>query len=215
MWWDGHNIASDAGTYSYNAPAHWQNALVSTRVHNTITIDHLDQMVPAGKFLFLDRAQAYWLPGSDENTLSAYHRGYNNKGVTHTRTLSFIAGHGFTVVDHVALKNAKQPREVILHWLLPDWQWAWQEGVLHLLHQNHQIDLSINAYLSNSEPTVPPSSVELIRAGESLIGQRMDEIMGWVSPTYGVRQPALSLSLTWKTPQSISIYSDWHLHKEI
>ena len=215
MWWDGHNIARDAGTYSYNAPLPWQNALVSTKVHNTITIDHRDQMVPAGKFLFLDRAQAHWLPGLVENTLTAYHLGYNKKGVTHTRTLSFNPEHGFSVVDQVALKNAKQPREVTLHWLLPDWQWVWQEGALHLSHQNHHIDLSINGYLIDTDTSIAPSSVELIRAGEPLIGNGKDEIMGWVSPTYGVREPALSLSLTWKTSQSLTIHSDWLLHKEI
>ncbi len=215
MWWDGHNIARDAGTYSYNAPPPWQNALVSTRVHNTITIDHLDQMAPAGKFLFLDRAQAHWLPGEDGNTLSAYHTGYRNKGVTLTRTLRFNPGTGFSIVDQVALKNATQPREVTLHWLLPDWQWAWQDGVLHLSHQNHQIDLSIYAHFAEPESGVAPVHVELIRAGEILIGQRNDEIMGWVSPTYGVRLPALSLSLTWKTSQSLTIHSDWLLQKDI
>ena len=214
MWWDGFNIAQDAGTYSYNAPQPWQNALVSTRVHNTLTIDRLDQMVPAGKFLFLDRAQAHWMPASDENALTAYHRGYIKKGVTLTRTLGFNPGTGFLVVDQVALKNTNRSREVTLHWLLPDWQWVWQEGVLHLTHQNRQIDLSINGYLSSSETTVVPSSVELVRAGDPLIGTRKDEIMGWVSPTYGVKQPALSLSLTWKTTHSLVIHSGWLLRKD-
>lgn len=214
MWWDGFNIARDAGTYSYNAPPPWQNALVNTRVHNSITIDHRDQMVQAGKFLFLDRAQAYFLPGSDENAISAYHRGYNKKSVTHTRKLSFNPGYGFSVVDQVALKNAKEPREVTLHWLLPDWQWAWQDGLLHLLHQNHHIDLTITGYLSETETSIAPSSVVLIRAGETLIGQRKDEIMGWVSPTYRVKEPALSLSLSWKTSRSLTIHSDWFLYKD-
>ncbi len=214
MWWDGVNIARDAGTYSYNASPPWQNALVSTRVHNTITIDNLDQMVPAGKFLFLDRAQAHWLPSEDENTLTAYHRGYRNKGVTHNRTLRFTAGGGFSVVDQIDLNNATQPREVTLHWLLPDWQWAWQHGLLHLSHQAHKIDLSIYATLSEPGTAAVPIQVELIRAGEPLIGHRKDEIMGWVSPTYGVREPALSLSLTWKTAQSLTIQSGWRLTKD-
>jgi hypothetical protein len=171
-------------------------------------------MVPAGKFLFLNRAQAHWMPASDENALTAYHRGYIKQGVTLTRTLGFNLGTGFLVVDQVALKNASQSREVTLQWLLPDWQWVWQEGVLHLTHQNRQIDLSIKGYLSGSETTVAPSSVELVRAGDTLIGNRKDEIMGWVSPTYGVKQPALSLSLTWKTTHSLVIHSGWLLRKD-
>ncbi len=214
MWWDGHNIARDAGTYSYNAPPPWQNALVNTRVHNTITVDHRDQMVPAGKFLFLDRAQAQWEPGEVENSLSAYHLGYNNKGVTHFRTLIFDQGEGFSVVDNVVLENVTQPLEITLHWLLPDWQWAWQDGVLHLTNQKHHINLCITGYLTGTDDTIEPSSVELIRAGEPLIGEGKDEIMGWVSPTYGVKQPALSLSLTWKTSHSLSVDSIWLLRKD-
>ena len=37
LWWHGLNITQDAGTYLYNGEPPWDNPLVSTRVHNTIT----------------------------------------------------------------------------------------------------------------------------------------------------------------------------------
>ena len=58
IWWDGVNIARDAGTYAYNDPVPWQNSLMATRVHNTISVNFNDQMQRAGKFLWLDWAQA-------------------------------------------------------------------------------------------------------------------------------------------------------------
>jgi len=53
LWWRGQNIATDAGTYSYNAPSPWNNALGHTAFHNTVTVDGLAQMDMAGKFLWL------------------------------------------------------------------------------------------------------------------------------------------------------------------
>jgi hypothetical protein len=58
LWWRGMNIAMDAGTFSYNNPPPWDNALSTTHVHNTITINGKDQMTRAGQFLWLDWAQA-------------------------------------------------------------------------------------------------------------------------------------------------------------
>ena len=48
LWWHGINVAQDAGTYLYNGEPPWDNPLVSTRVHNTITIDGRDQMTRGG-----------------------------------------------------------------------------------------------------------------------------------------------------------------------
>ena len=59
LWWRGLNIARDAGTYLYNAPAPWDNSLTTTLVHNTVTINGRDQMTRAGRFLYLDWVNAY------------------------------------------------------------------------------------------------------------------------------------------------------------
>ena len=58
LWWQGINLARDAGTYLYNGPPPWNNGLAGTAVHNTVTVDHHDQMRRAGRFLWVDWAQA-------------------------------------------------------------------------------------------------------------------------------------------------------------
>ncbi|MDP2995171.1 MAG: heparinase II/III family protein, partial [Anaerolineales bacterium] len=58
LWWRGLNVAQDAGTYLYNAPAPWDNSLTTTLVHNTMTVNGRDQMTRAGRFLYLDWVNA-------------------------------------------------------------------------------------------------------------------------------------------------------------
>jgi hypothetical protein len=57
LWWQGYNVALDAGTFRYSAPPPWDNRLGSTLVHNTVTIDGNDQMRRVGRFLWIDWAQ--------------------------------------------------------------------------------------------------------------------------------------------------------------
>ena len=53
-----------------------------------------------------------------------------------------------------------------------------------------------------------PDDITLIRAGQSLLGNTRDEVMGWVSPTYGIKLPALAFTTSWRTSQSLG----HHLH---
>jgi uncharacterized heparinase superfamily protein len=101
LWWNGVNIARDAGTYSYNNPSPWQNALDSTRVHNTVTIDDLDQMTRVSRFLWLDQANAKWDPQTSPNQIAASHNGYRKLGYRHERSLSLVQGIGFTILDRM------------------------------------------------------------------------------------------------------------------
>ncbi len=61
LWWKGINLAQDAGTYLYNTPAPWKNALMAACYHNTVTLENTDQMRRAGRFLYLDWAQGQFL----------------------------------------------------------------------------------------------------------------------------------------------------------
>src|SRR5205823_5857128 len=58
LWWNRLNIACDAGTFMYNAPEPWNNALARTPVHNTVTVDALDQMTRVSRFTWLDWANS-------------------------------------------------------------------------------------------------------------------------------------------------------------
>jgi hypothetical protein len=93
LWWRGLNIAQDAGTYLYNALPPWDNALSNAFVHNTITVNGQDQMTRAGRFLYLDWAQAEIIvheraeDGAWER-ITAQHDGYRRLGVIHRRQVT-------------------------------------------------------------------------------------------------------------------------------
>ncbi|MBK8822796.1 MAG: alginate lyase family protein [Anaerolineales bacterium] len=196
LWWRGLNITQDAGTYLYNAAAPWDNPLVTTRVHNTVTVDGRDQMTRAGRFLVLDWANAFSknIVEADENILGrarAYHRGYRN--IKHERTVTVYQNERWVVEDKLSSRS-KTPRTYRLHWLLPDYEWKIED-------RESGIDLRLNsphgwiALSLHSAFFIPHSSFSLVRAGQLLHGQRdVQPYEGWASRNYGQKSPALSLA---------------------
>lgn len=211
MWWQGINIARDAGTYRYNAPAPWQNSLDCTRVHNTITIDERDQMERVSRFLWLDQAQAAWFPIEDTSTLKASHDGYRKLGLLHTRTLQFTQPDGFIVTDELSpIRDKTGHHRAVLHWLLPDWHWQVEENRLTLSHGPRHVILTVEALGENLQ-TVTPSDVSLIRGGQTLHGSHADILLGWESDTYAEKHPALSYSINIDFTTSLTFRSTWEL----
>jgi hypothetical protein len=119
IWWQGVNIAQDAGTYCYNCDPPWQNSLASTLVHNTVCVDDEEQMVRAGKFLWLRQAQAKWIR-VESDRLCASHDGYRRMRICHQRTVLLEKETLPQVIDLLDFNNRKSPHQVRVHWLLPD-----------------------------------------------------------------------------------------------
>lgn len=211
LWWRGLNLAQDAGSYRYTAAPPWDNALAGSRVHNTLTVNGQDQMTRAGRFLWLDWAQARILETQrDENgrlvAAHAEHDGYRRLGLRHERKVQLATGDEWLVQDSL-LPVTGNPKavEARLHWLLPDWEWRFADGQLALQSLHGRVLLSIQ-----SEPA--GSSFQLSRAGELLLGDGpSDPILGWVSPTYNLKQPALSLIAFLHAEPPITLSSTWTL----
>ena len=156
LWWRGLNITQDAGTYLYNAEPPWDNPLVTTRVHNTVTVDGRDQMTRAGRFLVLDWASAHSknLIETDESILGrvrAYHSGYGN--VKHERTVTVYQDERWVVEDKLTSPR-RTPHVYRLHWLLPDYEWkieTRESGIgLRLKSPYGWITLSIHSSFTHS-----------------------------------------------------------------
>jgi hypothetical protein len=196
LWWRGLNVVQDAGTYLYNADPPWNNPLVASRVHNTVTVDGRDQMARGGRFITLDWFPAFLesLVPSDESVLGelvAYHIGY--PGVRHERKVTVYNDERWVVEDNLASNEAHTYR---LHWLLPDWEWEVGIGEqrveigLHSPRGKIIIVLQTDPPVSNLQPLL-----SLARAGEVIHGNRaVQPFEGWFSPTYGTKEPALSLA---------------------
>ncbi|HAF61828.1 MAG TPA: hypothetical protein DCK95_05835 [Anaerolineaceae bacterium] len=207
IWHNGQNLALDAGTFLYNAPPPWQNALRTTLVHNTICIDRRDQMLAAGKFLWLDWANAE-IHESTATRVTASHNGYKKMGINHTRTLSSTPK-GWEVADELqSMKSQAVEHEYLLHWLIPDLVFHVQGN--QILFDNPAIRLT---FLTNGSGQ---SLLHIIRGGCVLHGEsNIDPLLfGWFSPTYSVKQEALSvLYVVHSNLPLTTISSNWEFLK--
>jgi hypothetical protein len=229
LWWRGLNIAQDAGTYSYNAPPPWGNALMHTAVHNTVMIDGLEQMRRAGRFLYLDRAQGEitaeeYDPCGVLEGVTARHNGYRQLGIIHQRTVMARDEGQWIILDEITGKPSESEHTARLQWLLPDWAYVLQtqktgiqspEYEIHLLSPAGRITLKINIKFP-SQGTEKSSTGNicwsLIRCGERIIGNgSTHNNWGWVSPTYGIKTPALSLIIEVKSKLPLGFMTEWIL----
>jgi hypothetical protein len=226
LWWRGTNLALDAGSYLYNHPIPWDNALASSDVHNTLTIDDRDQMTHAGRFLWLDWAQGRAIarekaPDGSYERLVAEHDGYRRLGLTHRRSVTAWEGGRWVVEDIVFSKEGHlrgtaefEPQFVRLHWLLPNWPWE-----IESLDGGHGAELRLESphgpvHLKIRIEQAGPvrGSHTLSRAGERLSGEGfVAPTWGWFSPTYGVKEPALSFAFQVNARPPVTLSSEWVL----
>lgn len=216
LWWRGLNVAQDAGTYSYNMPAPWDNALTAAFFHNTVTVDRRDQFTRAGRFLYLDWVNAYRTSeiAADPQILQRVRGRYRGHGYRHTRTVTAFADGRWQVDDDILRLSLQHTHFTArLHWLLPDWEWK-------IDHREQRVEISLKSpqgvvYISifTSRPFSDPSSLfSIIRAGEILFGSSAaNPIRGWTSPTYGVKIPALSLALELQGETEIHFSTEFKL----
>ncbi len=213
LWWRGLNIAQDAGTYSYNAPPPWDNPLTSTLVHNTVTVDGREQMTRVSRFLYLDWADATAREHATdgENFLqrvSAQTEAYARLGIHHARVVTVYPDERWRVEDEL-LHQGQTPRAIRLHWLLPDWEW---EAEI----QNSRFEIRLKSplgWVTIETDCIDENcpAVTLVRAGEVIWGHlsACPPTRGWVSPTYSVKNPALSLAVEVKSARTVRFTTDF------
>ncbi|MBE9524911.1 MAG: alginate lyase family protein [Chloroflexi bacterium] len=209
LWWRGHNLAIDAGTYRYTALPPWDNALTHSAVHNTITVAGREQMTRAGRFLYLDWAQAR-IVEQTENSVVAEHDGYRHLDLTHRRKVN-ARSDGSWIVEDTLFSNSNRGSSFPsrLHWLLPDWIWQIDDTglVLKVLSPDDWVTLEISVD-TQSRTRVLQSSI--VRAGKLLQGRgTVSPTQGWMSPTYGQKVPALSFAVDVEGSFPLKLISTW------
>lgn len=88
----GEDILVDPGTYDYFTYPDWRTYFRSTRAHNTVEIDGIDQSVMLGPFMWGERAECEllkWETGLGKTVVAATHNGYRRLAdpVTHEREI--------------------------------------------------------------------------------------------------------------------------------
>jgi hypothetical protein len=200
LWWNGINLACDPGTYLYNGPAPWNNAFARTAVHNTVTVDHHDQMRRAGRFLWLDWAQASGKLSSSSNDsaidcFEGEHDGYKRLRVRHRRMLQWLAGVGWVIVDDL---EGEGEHDLRLHWLVPDLPFEVRDSAFQVEFTARQSKIRWNMFCSASAASsvvragTPMETSPLVAQGPRASIENHD-LCGWHASTYGDLQPAVSL----------------------
>ncbi len=191
LWWQGVNVALDPGTYQYNAPRPWNNALLTAQVHNTLTLDGQDQMTRADRFLWLDWAQAEISAHEvDEQgqirQVTAQHNGFRKMHACHQRKLISI-DNGWIIEDVVLPDDNDNGKihQAQVTWLVPDWEWHLEAGnQLKLIGPSFSFTLQIEGVLK----------INLFRGGERLLGEmKPHPTWGWISSAYGEKHPGIMI----------------------
>jgi hypothetical protein len=229
LWWRGANLAQDAGTYLYNSPPPWENSLASAFVHNTVVLDGCEFMQRFSRFLYLDWAQArvseyQSSPDGDFVSITAEHNGYRKRGVIHSRKITILPDGCWEVIDQL-----DGPPDHIhtarLHWLIPDCEYEIQNRLddddfphfkirLKSLHGWIRLKMGMTSFHGSKLPD-QLMVFTLARAGEVLVGSgKVPPIIGWTSPTYGEKVPALACILDITHTLPIKFLSEWILPDE-
>ncbi|MDO9086237.1 MAG: alginate lyase family protein [Anaerolineaceae bacterium] len=193
LWWQGKNIALDAGTYLYNGNEHWRNGLASTKVHNTVNVDQQDQMQKFSRFIWVNWSTGIVLDHQEENGLKYWQGqqdGYTRlkDPVLHKRTIVLLADQAWLVVDHVA---GLKEHEFTLNWLL-DHDFSTVEGEENTLRLSHQ-----------SKNLIAKFGLVGEHALLSCVSADPNSNRGWLSRYYGHKEPALSVQLTANNKQAL------------
>ncbi len=194
LWFNGRNFLLDPGTFSYNLAAPWDNSLVGSQYHTCLTIDGLQPMLRAGRFLWLKWDQARWKMDGEESArmLKAEHDGYKRFGISHQRSLEWIRPGQWEVTDRLCMKRGKHSIDV--NWITCDGQAQFEKDAFSLAADGINLSIMVVA-----EPTsIPPRiSHRIVRAGKLIYGEDpAAENEGWYSPTYLNRIPAVAYRAT-------------------
>ena len=93
-------ILIDSGTYAY-MDAEWRDAFRGSSAHNTIRIDGCDQGTPAGPFQWAQKPDVSVLEFASDVVRDRVVAACRYRGLSHTRTIEFVNGNEFVIVDQV------------------------------------------------------------------------------------------------------------------
>jgi hypothetical protein len=173
-------ILVDPGTYSYHTDPAWRRYFRSTRAHNTVGVDNLDQSVQAGNFMWSEHARARCIEFEavgDQQRFVGEHYGYErlDDPVVHRREIMFDARRQFIEVTDILRCQGEHDARRSWHFA-EECQVDRAGAVLKVTAGTTQVFI---------EPQEDLDTVHVSRAGTAEQG-------GWVSRRFGHKVPATS-----------------------
>jgi Heparinase II/III-like protein/Heparinase II/III N-terminus len=187
VWWRGHNVLVDPGSYLYNGPAEWHNHFHRTASHNTATIDGHDQMFHHRKFKNLYWTEARLLRFEDKGTYAlceGEHYGYRRQPgqCVHRRSVFFFKDDLWIVVDTL---TGIGEHAVRLHWLAGDFPYT-----------RDSIGGSLNLHTPSGDFTINVLNMDGEPLQSSVVVGSEQPIRGWLSRYYGEKIPVPSFEVS-------------------
>lgn len=181
----GEEVLIDPGTYCYHTEPEWRRYFRSTRAHNTVMIDGLDQSVQAGNFMWSKHAVARCLHFGDHGTTQRFlgeHDGYCAlpEQVAHQREILYdTEARQFTITDILVGEGTHEARH---HWHFAE----------HLQPVVSQCEIRVDTarHRIRIVPQTAPAVVQTFIGGSPEEG-------GWVSRRFGAKQPATTVEWCW------------------
>jgi len=202
LWWRGHNVLRDTGTYSYNCDAPWQDYFKSTAAHNTIEVRGQSQMCKGPRFMWFDWTKSRFIGrGSLDDEAGEWwegeHYGYRKRfGVTHRRRIERRGADRWTVLDSLTGNRAVT---ATLRWHLIDGEYDFDASTRTLTMQ--LTDGTMRLSVTAKDGAIADARV-LRGAADG------DTAEGWESLYYGEKQPIPVLRIDVAGPMPITVETD-------
>lgn len=177
----GERFLIDPGTYCYVTDGEDRDWFRGTGAHNTLKVDRLDQAVPEGMFAWSaipNVTAETWLNGKTFDFFMGSHDGYCRlaEPVLHRRSVFHVKG-GFWLVRDVAEGNGSRHLESF---------WHFATG-LEVNEEQGVVLVGSSAADKNAE------RVRIALLFDRNCAWKIEISQGFVSSTYGLKQPALVL----------------------
>ena len=178
-------ILVDPGTYAYHTDPAWRRYFRSTRAHNTVEVDGLDQSVQAGNFMWTDHANARCIEfdcGPGAQHFIGEHDGYRRlpDPVVHRREVVFDPDRRiFDLADMLRCEREHAVRRI--------WHFAENCQVETVGRELHVINGTAKVIF---QPQEDLERVDIYRGGSADQG-------GWISRRFGHKVPCTTV--VWKS----------------
>jgi hypothetical protein len=180
----GRELLIDPGTFAYHTQRLWRDYFKGTSAHNTVRIDHVDQSVSGGNFLWIKHAQAQVITVERTPLIErwvASHDGYTRfkHPVTHRREILFEKEQAHVQVTDELLGSGAHDVEIFWHF-------------------------SEHCSVTMAGPTVRATSGDVTLSMSVPEGLRCDirrgvetpQPAGWISRSFDVREPTTTVVMS-------------------
>lgn len=178
----GEEVLIDPGTYAYHTAPEWRRYFRSTRAHNTLLIDDMDQSDQSGNFMWSRHAYARCIDFIDEQPVQRFageHDGYSalRDPVMHRREIHYDAAQRkFTIIDRL---DCASRHTVRMHWHCAEHlQPITTDKEICLYTERHRIRIVAEH---------APARALVFRGGTADEG-------GWVSRGFGRKEPTTTVA---------------------